>query len=233
VGPGDPELVTVKALRLIRAVAVIAYPAPEEGPSFARSIVAGWLDGTQGEIAIRFPMRPGPPPTRVYDRAAAAIAAELDAGADVAVLCQGDPLFYGSFCGLLARLGGHYPVEIVPGVSSLAACAAATMTPLVTRDETLTVVPATLPEDALAERLAAADVAAVVKLGRHLDKLKRVLQRLGVSERAVYVEHASLPDERTLSLAAVERAPYFSMVVVRTAIRRAPGTARRAAPQTT
>jgi precorrin-2/cobalt-factor-2 C20-methyltransferase len=220
VGPGDPELVTIKALRLIRAAAVIAYPAPEEGPSFARGIVAGWVDGTQREIVIRFPMRPGPPPAAVYDHAAAAIATELAAGADVAVLCQGDPLFYGSFCGLLARLGDRHPVEIVPGVSSLAACAAATATPLVTRDETLTVVPATLREEALAERLAAAEIAAVVKIGRHLGKVKRVLQRLGLAQSAIYVEHASLPDGRALPLAAVDAAPYFSMVIVRAAIGR-------------
>src|SRR5690242_18365456 len=95
VGPGDPELLTLKALRLLRTVSVVAYPAPENGDSFARSIVAAWISGQQREIAIRFPMRPGPPPIQIYDRAAAALAAELDAGYDTALLCQGDPLFYG------------------------------------------------------------------------------------------------------------------------------------------
>ena len=71
VGPGDPELLTVKALRLLRAVPVVAYPAPENGDSFARSIVAPWIEGHQREIAIRFPMRPGPPPAAIYDEAAA------------------------------------------------------------------------------------------------------------------------------------------------------------------
>jgi precorrin-2/cobalt-factor-2 C20-methyltransferase len=215
VGPGDPELVTLKALRLLRAAPVIAYPAPESGPSFARSIVADWLGGNQREIAIRFPMRPGPAPIAVYDRAADAIATELDAGVDVAVLCQGDPLFYGSFCGLLVRLADRYPIEIVPGVSSLAACAAAAAIPLTMRDETLMVVPATLAEAPLAKRLAAADVAAVVKLGRHLDKVKRVLRRLGTLDNAIYVEHASLPDALVRPLAEVDRAPYFSMALVR------------------
>lgn len=215
VGPGDPELLTLKALRLLRAAPVVAYPAPEDGASFARAIVAQWLDGRQREIAIRFPMRPGPPTAAIYDNAAAAIAAELDAGRDVALLCQGDPLFYGSFIGVFVRLAGRYAVEIVPGVSSLTACAAAAGTVLATRDEALVVVPATLAEAELERRLAATDAAAIVKLGRHLGKVRRVLQRLGRSADAVYVGHASLPDERVCPLAEVETAPYFALVLVR------------------
>ncbi len=124
VGPGDPELLTLKALRLLRTVPVVAYPAPEHGDSFARSIVAAWIEGHQREIAIRFPMRPGPPPVGIYETAAVALAAELESGRDVALLCQGDPLFYGSFINLLTRLAGRYRIEIVPGVSSLTAVAA-------------------------------------------------------------------------------------------------------------
>ncbi|HEU0155328.1 MAG TPA: precorrin-2 C(20)-methyltransferase [Stellaceae bacterium] len=217
VGPGDPELVTLKALRRLREAAVIAYPAPEHGASFARSIVAGWLDGTRPEIAIRFPMRPGPPPVAIYDEAAARLAAELDRGRDVALLCQGDPFFYGSFIPIFVRLAQRYDTEIVPGVSSPTACAAAAATPLVSRDETLSVIPATLDEAALARRLAAAEAAAIVKLGRHLDKVRRVLARLGLLDRALYVEHASLPRQRVTSLAIVDglSAPYFSMALVR------------------
>src|SRR3954451_12875559 len=102
-GPGDPELVTLKAVRLLRAAAVVAYPAPEQGDSFARSIAAEWLDQGQPEIAIRFPMRPGPPPAAIYDDAAARLAAVLDRGDDIAFLCQGDPLFYRSFARMMTR----------------------------------------------------------------------------------------------------------------------------------
>jgi precorrin-2/cobalt-factor-2 C20-methyltransferase len=216
VGPGDPELVTLKALRRLREAAVIAYPAPEKGPSFARSIVAAWLDGTRPEIAIRFPMRPGPVPAVIYDKAAAGLAAELDRGRDVALLCQGDPLFYGSFIPLFDRLAPHYPIEVVPGVSSLTAGAAAAAFPLVSRDQVLTVIPATLPEAAIASRLTAAEVAVIVKLGRHFAKVRRILAGLGALDRAIYIEHASLPNQRVAPLAEipVAAAPYFSMALV-------------------
>ena len=216
-GPGDPELITLKAVRLLRDVAVVAYPAPERGDSFARRIAAEWLDRGQREIAIRFPMRPGPPPAAIYDEAAARLAAVLDNGDDVAYLCQGDPLLYGSFAGLLPALAVRYPVTVVPGVSSLTACAAAAAMPLVQRDAALSVIPATLPEDELAARLDATEAAAVVKLGRHFAKLRLVLQRLGRLDHALYVERASLPNQRILPLAAVDPAsvPYFSLALVR------------------
>ena len=217
VGPGDPELLTLKALRLLRAVPVVAYPAPEHGDSFARSIVAAWIEERQREIAIRFPMRPGPPPVEIYDGAAAELAAELDAGHDVALLCQGDPLLYGSFVNVFTRLAGGYQVEIVPGVSSLTACAGAAAIPLVSRDDTLAVIPATLDEDQIAAGLAASDSVAIVKLGRHIAKVRRVLDRLGLLAGAVYIEHATLPTQRVAPFTSVnpDLAPYFSMVLVR------------------
>jgi precorrin-2/cobalt-factor-2 C20-methyltransferase len=216
VGPGDPELLTLKALRLLRAVPVVAYPAPEHGDSFARSIVAAWVGGHQREIAIRFPMRPGPPPVEIYDSAATVLAAELDDSRDVALLCQGDPLFYGSFINVFTRLAGRYQIEIVPGVSSLTACAAAAGIPLVSRDDALAVIPATLDEDQIAARIAASDSVAIVKLGRHISKVCRVLDRLGLLDGAVYIEHATLPTQRIAPLARInpDLAPYFSMVLL-------------------
>jgi precorrin-2/cobalt-factor-2 C20-methyltransferase len=224
VGPGDPELLTLKALRLLRAVPVVAYPAPEHGNSFARSIVAAWIERHQREIAIRFPMRPGPPPVEIYDGAAAELAAELEDGRDVALLCQGDPLFYGSFINVFTRLAGRYQIEIVPGVSSLTACAAAAATPLVSRDDTLAVIPATLDEDQIAARLADSESVAIVKLGRHIAKVRRVLDRLGLLDGAVCIEHATLPTQRVAPFACInpDRAPYFSTVLIATS-RRADG----------
>jgi precorrin-2/cobalt-factor-2 C20-methyltransferase len=215
-GPGDPELVTLKALRLLRAAEIVAYPAPKGGQSFARSIAAGWLRPEQREIAIDFPMRPGPSPTEIYDNAAAAIAAQLDQSRNVAFLCQGDPLFYGSFAAILTRLAPHYRVEIVPGVSSLSACAAAAATPLVQRDETVTVIPATLSADDLARRLAHCDAAAIIKLGRHAEKVRGVLAQLGRLESALYIERASQERERVARFAEIDPAgvPYFAMALL-------------------
>jgi precorrin-2/cobalt-factor-2 C20-methyltransferase len=216
VGPGDPELITLKALRLLQSAPVIAYPAPENGDSLARAIAASHLPGGQTEIAIRMPLDAGRfPMEAVYDNAAREVAGHLDAGRDVAALCEGDPFFYGSFMYLFGRLSGRHHVEVVPGVSSLLACAAALGAPLAARDDALAVVPATLAEDALAARLADVDAAAVIKIGRHADKLRRVLDRLGLLDSARYIEHATMADQRILPFSeASGRAPYFSMVVV-------------------
>lgn len=220
-GPGDPELLTLKALRVLRAVPVVAYPAPENGESLARQIVAEWLEHGQREIAIRFPMRPGPPPADIYREAAKRIGAILDGGEDVAYLCQGDPLLYGSFAGTLIEMSSRHPVTIVPGVTSLTACAAAASHPLVQRDEILTVVPATLPEEELSRRLAAAESAAIIKIGQHFPKLRRVLLRLGLIPDAIYVEHVGWPSQRVAPLESVDPAgvPYFATVLVRRAVR--------------
>jgi precorrin-2/cobalt-factor-2 C20-methyltransferase len=162
-------------------------------------------------------MQPGPPPAAIYDAAAAELATELDRGDDVALLCQGDPFFYGSFTHLFTRLAGRYRIEIVPGVPSINACAAAASTPLVTRDEALAVVPATLGEGEIARRLGECDAAAIVKLGRHFSKVRRVLRELGLLDGALYIERATLPNQRVAPLADVDPGyvPYFSMALIR------------------
>ena len=217
VGPGDPELITLKALRLLRAAPVIAYPAPEHGDSLARAIVAGHLPGGQTEVAIRMPMLVERfPAQEVYDRAAAELGDHLAAGRDVAVLCEGDPFFYGSFMYLFGRMAERFPVQVVPGVSSLTACAAALGAPLAARNDVLTVVPAPLPADQLRERLAQTDAAAIMKLGRHFAKVRGVLEELGLSGRSRYVERATMANQRLLPLDQVDAdsVPYFSMVLV-------------------
>lgn len=212
VGPGDPELLTLKGLRLISSVPVIAYIAPAGGDSLARSIVADHLPGGQTEIAI--PIAMGEEARTTYDRSAQEITVHLDAGRDVAVLCEGDPFFYGSFISLHERLAGHHRVCVVPGVSSLTAAAAASGMALASRGQVLTVVPAILPEDALAARLGQGDAAVLIKVGRHLDKVRRVLEQAGRDKGALYVERATMGAERIAPLAEVETAPYFSIILV-------------------
>ncbi len=218
IGPGDPELITLKALRHLRAAPVVAYPAPETGDSLARQIVAPHLPGGQREIPIRMPMVAARFPAReVYDRAAVEIGRELAAGHDVAVLCEGDPFFYGSFMYLFGRMAERYPVEVIPGVSSLTACAAVLGAPLVARNDVLTVVPATLEAAVLRARLAdGAEAAAIVKVGRHLEKVRRLLHDLGLTDKARYVEHATMASQKILPLeqVAAGEAPYFSMILV-------------------
>jgi len=216
VGPGDPELITLKAARILKSVPVIAYPAPETGDSLARAIAAPHLPGGQIEIVVRTPMTAERfPAQEVYDRAAAAIGGHLAEGRDVAVLCEGDPFFYGSFMYLFARLARSWRVEVVPGVSSLTACAAAARAPLAARDDVLSVIPATLPEAELVRRIGAADAAAIVKVGRHLAKARRALEACGLLADARYVERATMATERVLPLAeAGDNAPYFSMILV-------------------
>ena len=216
VGPGDPELITLKALAVLRSAAVLAYPAPPRGESLARRIAASHLPGGQEEIPIRMPLEPARfPAPDVYAEAAAALGRRLDAGRDVAVLCEGDPFLYGSFLYLFERLVTRYRVEVIPGVSSPMACAAALGLPLAARNDILTVIPAPLDAGRVAALLADCDAAAVVKVGRHLEKIRRVLADLDLTDRAYYVEHASMAAERILPLASVAPpAPYFSMVLV-------------------
>ncbi len=217
VGPGDPDLLTVKAVKLLAAVPVVAYPAPEGGASLARAIAAAHIPDGKTEIAIETPMVAGRfPADEVYDRYAAKIAGQLTAGRDVAVLCEGDPFLYGSFMYLYLRLADRFPTEVIPGVSSLGACAAVAGAPLVSRNQVLTVLPAPLAEDDLEARLNLAEAAAIMKVGRHLPKVRRVLDRLGRTNRAHYVERATMDEQRVLSMAeAPEDAPYFSMILVR------------------
>lgn len=217
IGPGDPELITLKALRILQAVDVVAYPAPEKGESLARTIAGNHIRGGQAEEPLRMPFEVDPGPARAaYDRAADTLAGHLEAGRDVAVLCEGDPFFYGSFMYLFARLAPRFIIEVVPGVSSLTAAAAAAGLPLVSRNEVLTVIPAPLAAEALAERLRTTDAAAIVKLGRHFSRVREVLLALGRAEKARYVERASTGHERSLALSEVDPAsvPYFSMILV-------------------
>jgi precorrin-2/cobalt-factor-2 C20-methyltransferase len=217
VGPGDPELVTLKALRIARACPVLAYPAPEQGDSLARRIMAPHLAGGQTEIAIRMPLSADRyPANAVYEQSSQDIAAHLNAGHNVAVLCLGDPFFYGSFMYLFARLADSHKTVVVPGVTSLSAAAASLDMPLAARDDVLTVIPARLDDAAIAARLAVADAAAIIKLGRHFARVRALLATTGLLAVARYIEHASFPHQRIVPLDQVDPAqvPYFSLILV-------------------
>ncbi len=217
VGPGDPELITLKGARLLGDAGVVAYPAPETGDSLARRIAAPHLPENALEIPIRMPISTNRFPVEgVYDRAAGEIGAHLADGRDVAILCEGDPFFYGSFMYLFARLAEDWPVEVVPGVSSLTACAAVSRKALAALNDVLTVLPATLPDDVLRDRLAATDAAAIIKLGRHMPRIRALLDALQLTGRAEYVAHATMDqqDHGPLDARDDTATPYFSMILI-------------------
>ncbi len=215
-GPGDPELITRKAERLIRSAKIIAYPAPAGGDSFARSIADGIIPDGIEEIQIEIPMQIERfAALHAYDEAADRISARLGSGNDVVVLCQGDPFFYGTFIYLFERIDRRFRIEVVPGVTSMTACAAAALQPLCGRTEVLTVLPAILPEDELAVRIESPNPCVIIKVGRHIAKIRRLLANAGKSEDSIFVSHASLPHQQALGLdQAPDPAPYFSSVLV-------------------
>lgn len=217
VGPGDPELITLKAHRILQSVPVVAWPAPLEGESMARKIAAPHIPHTPIEIAIRMPLEPTQFPDRsVYDVAADEIGTHLEAGRDVAALCEGDPFFYGSFMYLFGRVAPKHKVAIVPGISSLMAAAAELKSPLASRNDLLTVVPAPLNETALCNAIKQAESVAIIKVGRHLGKVRRVLDGLDLTDNAQFVAHATMESQSVFPLrdVAKEKAPYFSLILV-------------------
>ena len=216
VGPGDPELITVKALNILRRVPVIVYPAAIDVPSFARQIVEPYLDGKQREIVFAMPMTPSQfPANAVYDKVERQIRQTLSSGQDVAVLCEGDPFFYGSFAYLYGRMANDVRVQVVPGVSSLMTCATYAGMPLAARNDTLVILPAPLRNDVLKQGLENHDAAAIIKVGRHLGRIRSIVQDMGLVDCAFYIERASLPEQKVMPLSAYhkEQAPYFSMIL--------------------
>lgn len=224
-GPGDPELVTVKAARLIAAADVIAYHAARHGRSNARAIAERYLRGDQVEEPLIYPVttettdHPGGYQGAIdefYAASAARLAEHLDAGRDVVVLAEGDPFFYGSYMHMHKRLADRYETTVVPGVTSVSAASAVLGRPLMERDETLTVLPGTLPPDELAARLAGSDSAAIMKLGRTFEGVREALESAGRLDDAWYVERATTERERQGRVSEIdpETVPYFSLALL-------------------
>ncbi len=216
IGPGDPELLTLKAYRILRSVPVIAYPTMENGKVLARAIVADFLRPEQIEVPMPLPFSPVRSSQPAYDVAAEKLTEHLSAGRDVAVLCEGEPFLYGSFMYLFNRLSSKFETEVVPGISSTMASASALGVPLTYRNDVLSIMPATLEADVLRDRLAVADAAVIIKLGRHFSKVREVLSELGLLSRSLYIERATMPNQRIVPIAEVNAAdvPYWALIMV-------------------
>jgi precorrin-2/cobalt-factor-2 C20-methyltransferase len=231
IGPGDPELLTVKATRIIAEAPVVAFFAKKGRRGNARGIVDCWLKPTHIELPLHYPMTTeshfDDPPYRealahFYAESAAVIATHLDAGRDVALLSEGDPMFYGSFMHLFIRLRERFHVTVVPGVSSICGAWGVAEAPMTWGDDALVVLPATLPLDQLTRRLALADAAVIMKIGRNFARAREALAAAGMAERAIYVERATMAGEAIMPLRDKrdDATPYFSMILV-------PGRGRR------
>lgn len=224
-GPGDPELLTLKAVRAILDTDVVAHFLKRGRNGNARAIVAPhWRDDVI-ELPLEYPVTTEIEKTndayvqaiaQFFDSAAEAVAGHLDAGRTVAVLSEGDPFFYGSYMHIHARLAHRYPTEVIPGVTSLSGCWSEAGVPLMQGDDVFTVLPGTLPELELAERLLASDAAVIMKVGRNLPKIRKALAQAGKLDAAIYVERGTMENAVVARLAARDDspAPYFSQVLV-------------------
>ena len=225
VGPGDPELLTLKAARALAEADVVAHFAKQGHASNARAVVACHLRPGVEELPLLYPVTTELPTGdpgygraigEFYEDSATAVARHLDAGRTVAVISEGDPLFYGSYMHLHTRLSERYPTEIIPGVTGMSGCWSAVGAPIAQGDDVFVVVPATLSEPELARRFADADAAVVMKIGGHLGKVRRALDRSGRLARAIYVERGTT--DRAIAIPLAEKqddeAPYFSVVLV-------------------
>jgi precorrin-2/cobalt-factor-2 C20-methyltransferase len=231
VGPGDVRYVTLRAAGLIRSVDIVAFFAKRGREGNARRIVAPLLSGTQRELRLEYPVTDEIPTADpgywraiadFYRASAETLTAELQQGRSVGLLAEGDPFFYGSFMHMWRRLAADFPVEVVPGVTGMSGCWTRANLPMTWGNDTLSVLPGTLEEDRLVERLQHTDAAVVMKVGKNLVKVRRAVERAGLLSRAVYVERGTMQDERIVPLAdcGEPRGAYFGMVLI-------PGEGRR------
>jgi precorrin-2/cobalt-factor-2 C20-methyltransferase len=212
-------------MRALGSADVVVHFAKAGNASHSRAIATRYLRAGVTELALLYPVTTELPKCSnsyrdairdFYDQAAEKISAELAGGRVVAVICEGDPLFYGSYMHLHARLAPNFPTEIVAGVTGMSGCWSAAGMPIAQGDDVFTVLPATLPESELTRRLADADAAVVMKVGRHLPKLRRALDRSGRLPRAIYVERGTMANAKMIPLSAKadDDAPYFAVVLV-------------------
>ncbi|WP_048645633.1 precorrin-2 C(20)-methyltransferase [Nitratireductor soli] len=223
-GPGDPELLTVKALRVLQNADVVAHFAKRGRKGNARRTVESLLKPSVVELPLDYPVT-----TEIdkadsdyidaiqgfYAEAAARVESHLREGRDVAVLSEGDPLFYGSYMHLHVRLAPRYPTRVIPGITAMSGCWSQAGLPIVQGDDVLSVLPGTLAEAELIRRLSDTEGFVIMKVGRNLAKIRRALAAAGKLDGAVYVERGTMDDTRTQRLAEKQddEAPYFSLVL--------------------
>ena len=231
VGPGDVRYLTLRAVGVLRSVDVIGYFAKNGHNGNARTTVAPLLDRGTRELKFEYPVTvessANDPRYReaiadFYGRTADTLTVELNAGASVGLLSEGDPFFYGSFMHMWRRLERDFPIEVVPGVTGMSGCWTRANAPITWGDDVLTVIPGTLEEAALTARLAGSDASVIMKVGRNLAKVRRAVEAAGLLQRAIYVERGTMTEERIVPLSdCTENAgPYFAMVLI-------PGQGRR------
>ncbi len=224
-GSGDPELMTLKAARILRDTRYISYFSKGGKTGHARSIMTGHITDEHEEMPLVYPVTTEYPVTdaryetligNFYEESCARIAELLSAGEDVAVLCVGDPFFYGSFMHLYRRLAGKFPCQVVAGVTAMSGCWTAAGVPITWGDDVLTVLPATLPADELLAKLQATDAAVIMKLGKGFSKARRAIIEAGMLARATYVEYGTMEKEKILPLSEKidDHAPYFSLITI-------------------
>jgi precorrin-2/cobalt-factor-2 C20-methyltransferase len=216
IGPGDPELLTLKAHRILTSSPVIAYPTMENGKVLARALVADYISSNQIELPMPLPFSVERSSQPAYEVAAKKIASHLEQGQDVAVLCLGDPMLYGTFMYIFNRLSPRFQVEIVPGISSVMASAAMLGVPLTYRNDVFMIIPATLESKSIGDRLKMAEAAAIIKLGRHFPKVRLLLEELGLLHRALYIERATWPNQRIVPIkeVALSDITYWSLILI-------------------
>ncbi len=224
-GPGDPDLLTIKAVRAIESADVIAYFAKEGRGGNGKAIVEHLLKPDIELLPLYYPVTTELDKndplyqsriTGFYNASADAISHHLAAGRTVAVLSEGDPLFYGSYMHLHVRLAQRYPTEVIPGISAMSGCWSLAGMPIVQGDDVLSVLPGTMAEQELTRRLADTEAAVIMKVGRNLPKIRRALQAAGRLGEAVYVERGTMANAAMVKLAEKDEseAPYFSLVLV-------------------
>ena len=223
VGPGDPELLTLKAQRLLQKVDVICFTQLDNGePSFALSVLEDVLKEARPEtLGITIPSDDSPVSMETWREAAKRIGGHLSQGQDVAFITEGDPMLYSEFPYLLDCVSPVFSeliIEVIPGVSSVMAAAASSGVPLVTHGQRLAILPAVNGIDDLREAITNYDTIVLMEVDSNLIQGLANLESLGLAGKAIYVRQASTAKERVVEdirQLSPEDFDYFSLLIIK------------------